>query len=61
MDYIRTKEAAKKWEITDRMAMYNSSAVRIKEAKKWEIHGLFLMTLKNWLIDHIGAVKEENK
>lgn len=57
VDYITTKEAAKNWGITDRMVVYYCSAGRIKEAKKWEIHGLFRLTLKNRLTDDIGAVK----
>ncbi len=56
-DYITTKEAAKNWGITDRIVVYHCSAGRIKEAKKWEIHGLFLLTLKNRLTDDIGAVE----
>ncbi len=51
MDYIRTKEAVGNCGITDRMVMYNSFAVRIKGTKKVEIHGLFLMTLKNRQMD----------
>lgn len=34
MDYITTKEAAKSWQITDRMVVYHCSAGRIKGAKK---------------------------
>lgn len=34
MDYITTKEAAKNWEITDRMVVYHCSAERIKGSKK---------------------------
>lgn len=34
MDYITTKEAAKKWGITGRMVVYHCSAGRIKGARK---------------------------
>jgi hypothetical protein len=34
MDYITTKEAARNWEITDRMVVYHCSAGRINGAKK---------------------------
>lgn len=34
VDYITTKEAAKNLAIADRMVVYYSSDVRIKEAKK---------------------------
>ena len=58
MKYITTKEAAKKWGVTDRMVVYHCSAWRIKGAKKWEIHGLFRLMLKNRLTDDIKAAKE---
>lgn len=58
LDYITTKEAAKAWGITDRMVVYHCSAGRIKGAKKWETHGLSLLTLKNRLTDDTEAVKE---
>lgn len=34
MDYLTTKDAAKNWEITDRMVVYHCSAGRIKGAEK---------------------------
>ncbi|GEM_PF-5868430 len=33
MDYITTKEAAKNWGITDRMAVYHCSAGRYRSSK----------------------------
>ncbi len=56
MDYMTKKEATKNWGITDRMVVYHCSAGRIKGAKKWGIHGLFLLTLKNRLTDETGDI-----
>ena len=51
MDYITTKEAAAKWEITDRMALYHCTSGRIDGAVK---------TGNTWLIPK-DAVKPEDK
>ena len=52
MDYITTKEAAAKWEITDRMALYYCTSGRIDGAVK---------TGNTWLIPQDAAKPKDKR